>query len=37
MLEFKKARTSKYPEIDFIGDGVFLGNEDAATTEELLK
>jgi hypothetical protein len=35
--EFKQARTAKFPEIDFIEEGLYLGNEDAATSEDILK
>ena len=37
MLYYKGLRTNKYPEIDLIEPGLYLGNEDAATSEEILK
>jgi hypothetical protein len=37
MQQFKQARTHKFPEIDMIQEGLYLGNEDAATTLSLLE
>ena len=33
---YYKSMRQKDPEIDYVDDGVYLGNEDAATTEEVL-
>lgn len=37
MLYYKNLRTQKYPEIDLIDQGIYLGNEDAATSLDILK
>lgn len=33
---YYKTNREKDPEIDYVDDGIYLGNEDAATTEEIL-
>jgi hypothetical protein len=37
MEGYKRARTNKFPEIDLIEEGIYLGNEDAATSLDILK
>jgi len=37
MMEYKKRRTTSYPEIDEILPRLFLGNEDAAVNNEIIK
>lgn len=37
MMKFKQNRPRLYPEIDLIMDGLYLGNEDAAMDEDIIK